>query len=58
MGREGLNEKMTIVPIGGAEKGITFISLMRGNELNCVCLLDTLTEQKAVANLRKMVEQN
>ena len=30
---------------------------MRGNELNCVCLLDTLTEQKAKENLHKMVEQ-
>lgn len=57
MGREGLNEKITIVPVGGAEKVATFISLMRGNELNCVCILDTLTEQKAKDNLRKMVEQ-
>ncbi len=57
MGREGLNDKITIVPVGGAEKVSTFISLMRGNELNCVCLLDTLTEQKAKENLRKMVEQ-
>ena len=57
MGREGLNDKISIVPVGGAEKVATFISLMRGNELNCVCLLDTLTEQKAKANLRKMVEK-
>ena len=57
IGREGLNDKITIVPVGGAEKVATFISLMRGNELNCVCLLDTLTEQKAKDNLRKMVEQ-
>ena len=57
LGREGLNDKITIVPVGGAEKVATFISLMRGNELNCVCLLDTLTDQKAKDNLRKMVEQ-
>ena len=57
MGREGLSDKITIVPVGGAEKVATFISLMRGNELNCVCLLDTLSEQKARDNLRKMVEQ-
>lgn len=56
MGREGLDETITIVPMGGAEKVATFISLMRGNQLNCVCLLDTLTEQKAKANLRKMVD--
>ena len=55
--REGLNDRITIVPVGGAEKVATFISLMRGNELNCACLLDTLTEQKAKDNLRKMVEQ-
>lgn len=57
MGREGLSDKITIVPVGGAEKVATFISLMRGNELNCVCLLDTIIEQKAKDNLRKMVEQ-
>lgn len=57
MGREGLRDIITIVPVGGAEKVATFISLMRGNELNCVCLLDTLSEQKARDNLRKMVEQ-
>lgn len=56
MNRDGLNENITIVPVGGAEKVATFISLMRGNELKCVCLLDTLREQKAKANLRKMVE--
>lgn len=55
-GRVGLNDRITIVPVGGAEKVATFISLMRGNELNCVCLLDTLTEQKAKNNLKKMVE--
>lgn len=55
--RSGLHDKITIVPVGGAEKVATFISLMRGNELNCVCLLDTMTEQKAKDNLRKMVEQ-
>lgn len=57
LGREGLSDKITIVPVGGAEKVATFISLMRGNELNCVCLLDTFTEQKAKDNLRKMVVQ-
>ena len=56
-GREGLDDSITIVPVGGAEKVATFISLMRGNELNCVCLLDTLTEQKAKDNLQKMVQQ-
>lgn len=39
--REHLNENITIVPVDGLEKVATFISLMRGNELNIACLLDT-----------------
>lgn len=42
-GKEGLNEKITIVPVGGADKVSTFVSLLRGNQLNIVCLLDTMT---------------
>ena len=56
-GRKGLSDKVTIVPVGGAEKVATFISLMRGNELNCVCLLDTFNNQKAKVNLDKMIRQ-
>lgn len=48
---------MTIVPVGGADKIATFISLMRGNELSTVCLLDTFTDQSAETRLKKMVEQ-
>ena len=56
-GREGLSEDITIVPVGGADKIATFISLMRGNELSSVCLLDTFTDQSAQARLKRMVEQ-
>lgn len=56
-GREGLKEDVTIVPVGGADKIATFISLMRGNELSTVCLLDTFTDQSAQARLKRMVEQ-
>lgn len=56
-GKEGLNEEITIVPVGGADKIATFISLMRGNELSTVCLLDTFTDQSAEARLKRMVEQ-
>lgn len=48
-GKEGLNEKITIIPVGGADKISTFVSLLRGNQLNIVCLLDTMnssTNQK------------
>ena len=57
MGKEGLSEDITIVPVGGADKIATFISLMRGNELSTVCLLDTFTDQAAQACLKRMVEQ-
>lgn len=56
-GKKSLNEEITIVPVGGADKIATFISLMRGNELSTVCLLDTFTDQSAEARLKRMVEQ-
>ena len=57
MGKEGLSDGITIVPVGGADKIATFISLMRGNELSTVCLLDTFTDQGAKVRLKRMVEQ-
>ena len=57
MGKEGLSDDVTIVPVGGADKIATFISLMRGNELSTVCLLDTFTDQSAKTRLKRMVEQ-
>lgn len=57
MGKEGLSDDITIVPVGGADKIATFISLMRGNELSTVCLLDTFTNQSAEVRLKHMVEQ-
>ena len=57
MGKEGLKEDITIVPVGGADKIATFISLMRGNKLSTVCLLDTFTDQSAQTRLKRMVEQ-
>lgn len=57
MGKEGLSDDVTIVPVGGADKIATFISLMRGNELSTVCLLDTFTDQKAKDRLKHMIEQ-
>ena len=57
LSRIGLNESITIVPVGGADKIATFISLMRGNKLNTVCLLDTFSDQSAKARLDKMVTE-
>ena len=53
IGRTGLNEKITIVPTGGLDKVSTFISLLRGSELNIVCLLDTFKDGK----LDDLIEQ-
>ena len=58
MGRTGLKNNITIVPVGGADKIATFISLLRGNDLNMLCLLDTFTDQSAKARLDNMIAQN
>lgn len=44
--KTGLKDSITIVPVGGLDKVSTFISLLRGQKLNVVCLLDTFTDQK------------
>ena len=56
-GREGLNEKITIVPVGGADKIVTFISLLRGNQLNIVCLLDTMIPSTS-KKLNHLIDEN
>lgn len=57
-GKTGLDSDITIVPVGGADKIATFISLLRGNELKIACLLDTFTYQSAKARLDKLIMQN
>jgi len=57
-GREGLKNDIAIVPVGGADKVATFVSLLRGSELNMVCLLDTFTDMSAKQRLNNMVTQN
>ena len=56
LNREGLNDDITIVPVGGLDKVATFISLLRGNKLNMVCLLDTFTDQKGKARLENLIQ--
>ena len=58
MGRVGLKNDITIVPVGGADKVATFISLLRGNDLSMLCLLDTFTDQSAKARLENLIAQN
>lgn len=56
-GKEGLNDDITIIPVGGADKVSAFISLMRGNKLKVVCLLDTFTEQKPKAHIDRLINE-
>lgn len=43
--RQGLSSKFTIIPTGGLDKVASFISLMRGNKLNVICLLDSFNNK-------------
>ena len=57
VGKDGLRPDVTIVPTGGLEKVATFISLLRSNELQSVCLLDSFTDIKGKAKLDNLVAQ-
>lgn len=58
LGRVSLRDDVTIVPVGGTDKVYTFVSLLRGNELGIVCLLDTFSNQAAKAKLDNLIAQN
>lgn len=53
--RNYLRPDITIVPTGGLEKVATFISLLRGQKLEMVCLLDSYNDAKGKARMDKMV---
>jgi predicted ATP-dependent endonuclease of OLD family len=53
--RTFLKETITIVPVGGLDKVSTFISLLRGSNLNVACLLDTFTDQKGKTKVVDLV---
>ncbi|MBU1143183.1 MAG: AAA family ATPase [Firmicutes bacterium] len=55
--RESLNSDITIVPIGGADRVSTFISLLRGNKLEKVILFDTITNQSAKDKINNTVKE-
>lgn len=44
VGRTGLGDDITIVPVGGLDKLATFVALLRGNELQLVVLHDYLNK--------------
>ncbi len=55
-GRSGLRDNITVVPVGGLDKVVTFISLLRSTKLNIVCLLDTLTNSKGKQRVDELVK--
>ena len=56
--RKHLREDITIVPVGGLDKVSTFVSLLRGNKLGIVCLLDSYLDSKSKAKLEDLIKQN
>lgn len=51
-GREALSDKWVIVPVGGADKVATFVSLLGANQLNVAVFLDVSTgDQQRIERL-------
>ncbi len=51
-GGEALSDRWVIVPVGGADKLFTFVTLLGGNQLNAVALMDVSRgERQRVDNL-------
>lgn len=55
--REGLRNDITIVPTGGLEKVATFISLLRGLQLEIACLLDSYTDPTGKAKMENLIAE-
>lgn len=55
--RTGLQDDITIVPVGGLDKVTTFISLLRGSKLGVACLLDTFVDQKGKQKVQDLISQ-
>ncbi len=55
MDRAFLSPDITIVPVGGLEKVATFVSLLRGSNLNVVCMLDSTVGQSSQAKLERLI---
>lgn len=54
--RTSLKDNITIVPVGGLDKVSTFISLLRGSNLNIACLLDTFTDLKGKQKVEDLIK--
>lgn len=55
--RIGLKEDIVIVPIGGLDKIPAFISLMTGNKLNMVAVVDSFNNQQGKQKLNDMIRK-
>jgi len=55
-GKNPLNDKITIVPVGGLDNIATFVALLKGNDLNFVVLHDY--DGKKVQRLENLVKSN
>lgn len=55
-GREGLRDDVTIVPVGGLDKVVSFISLLRGSKLKISCLLDSFNNPKGAQRLDGLIQ--
>jgi predicted ATP-dependent endonuclease of OLD family len=55
-GKTALNDKITIVPVGGMDNIATFVALLKGNELNFAVLHDY--DGKSVQRLENLVRNN
>lgn len=55
-GREGLRDDITIVPVGGLDKVVSFISLLRGSKLKISCLLDSFNNSKGEQRLSGLIQ--
>lgn len=53
--RIGIDDDISLVPVGGLDKVASFISLLRGSELDVVCLLDRFTDQAGKQRLDDLV---
>ncbi|GAE94805.1 hypothetical protein JCM21714_3995 [Gracilibacillus boraciitolerans JCM 21714] len=53
--KEGLRDDVVLVPVGGLDKIPAFISLMTGNKLNIVALLDSFTNSKGKQRLDSLI---
>ena len=56
-GRTGLAQDIVIVPVGGMDKVASFVSLIRGNKLNIICLLDYFSDAKGKQRLDDLIKQ-